>query len=96
VQEVPGHEGGVAVGEVVVRAAAALVEVGRSGAGLPDPAGVGVGRDRVADVLERVEDVLGAVLDPALRPEKSRSGESVTRATLAPHTDGGVPPDLTN
>ena len=40
--------------------AGALVEVGRTGAGLADPAGVGLGRDGVADVLEGVEHAHGA------------------------------------
>ena len=66
VHQVPGHERGVAVGEVVLRAAAARVEVRRSRAGLADPAGVGLRRDRVADVLQRVEDVHRAVLDAVL------------------------------
>src|SRR5690348_15446967 len=66
VHQVPGGEGGVAVGEVVVGAARAVVQVGRAGAGLADPAGVGLRRDRVAEVLQRVEDVHRAVLDPVL------------------------------
>ena len=44
----------------------ARVEVRRARAGLADPAGVGLRRDRVADVLQRVEDVLRAVLDAVL------------------------------
>ena len=57
VHEVPCHERRVAVREVVLRSTAALVEVRRTGAGLADPPGVGLRRDRVADVLQRVEDV---------------------------------------
>src|SRR5262245_51860753 len=52
VQQVPGHEGGVAVREVVLGAARAGVQVGRPGPGLADPAGVGLGRDDVAEVLQ--------------------------------------------
>src|SRR4051794_29838364 len=52
VQEVPGGEGGVAAGEVVLGSAGALVEVGGAGAGGADPAGVGLRRDGVAEVLE--------------------------------------------
>src|SRR5690349_11936219 len=63
VHQVPGHEGGVAVGEVVLGATAARIEVRRPGTRLADPPRVGVGRDRVADVLQGVEDVLRAVLD---------------------------------
>src|ERR1700750_733840 len=44
VEQVPGHEGGGPVGEVVHRAARALVEIGGAGAGLADPAGVGLRR----------------------------------------------------
>src|SRR5215207_2130353 len=43
VHQVPGREGGVAVGEVVLGTARARVEVGGPGAGLADPAGVGLG-----------------------------------------------------
>src|SRR6516164_4741563 len=52
VQQVPGHERGVAVGEVVVRAARTRIEVGRTRAGLADPAGVGLRRNRVTQVLK--------------------------------------------
>src|SRR5256714_15111465 len=67
VQQVPRHECGVPVGEVVLRAARSLIKVGRAGAGFADPAGVGLGRDHVAEGLERIEDVLSAVLHPVLR-----------------------------
>src|SRR4051812_29956626 len=65
-QQIPGHERGVAVGEVVVERARVLVEVARSGPRFADPARVGLRRDRVAEVLQRVEDVHRAVLDPVL------------------------------
>lgn len=51
VHEVVGHEGGVAVGEVVAGAARAGVQVGRAGAGFADPAGIGLRWDGVAEVL---------------------------------------------
>src|SRR5947207_5663340 len=63
VQQVPGHERGVAVGKVVVRSTRAGVQIGRSGTGLADPAGVGLWRDGVSQMLQAVEDVHGAVLD---------------------------------
>ena len=68
VHQVPGHERGVAVGEVVLGPAAAGVEVRRPGSGLTDPAGVRVRRDRVADVLEAVEHVLAQCLMPSSLP----------------------------
>ena len=64
--EVPGHECGVAVGEVVVRPTGSWVKVGGPGPGLPDPAGICLRRDRVAEVLQAVEDVHRAVLDAVL------------------------------
>src|SRR5436309_13761957 len=63
VEAVPGHERGVAVREVVVGPARAGIEIGRPGAGVTDPAGVGWGRDDVAQVLARAGDGYGAVLD---------------------------------
>src|SRR5689334_1754051 len=66
VEQVPGQKRGVAVREVVLGAARALIEVARPWAGLAEPRGVGLRRDRVAQVLQRVEDVhrtvLGAIL----------------------------------
>ena len=53
--QVPRHERRVAVGEVVLRPAGSRVEVRRAGPRLTDPAGVGLRRDGVADVLQRVE-----------------------------------------
>src|SRR5207249_1181134 len=52
VEQVPGHEGRVAVGEVVLRPAGTRVEIRRTGAGLADPTGIGLRRDDVAEVLE--------------------------------------------
>src|SRR5215212_8998763 len=56
VHQVPGHERGVPVGEVVLRTARTRIEVARSGTRLADPARVGLGRDGVAEVLQRVQD----------------------------------------
>ena len=64
--QVPRHERGVAVGEVVLRPAGTRVEIGRTGPGLADPAGVGLRRDRVAEVLQAVQDVHRAVLHAVL------------------------------
>src|SRR4051812_28444408 len=66
VKHVPGREGGVAISEVVLRAAGTLVEIGRSGPGLADPTRVRLRRDRIAEVLQGVEDVHRAVLEPVL------------------------------
>src|SRR5437879_12746489 len=52
VQQVPRHERGVAVGEVVAGSRRAGVEVGGSGPGLADPSGVGLWGDHVPEVLE--------------------------------------------
>ena len=76
-------EGRVAVGEVVLRAAGALVEVGGAGAGLADPAGVGLRRDRVAEVLERVEDVHRAVLDAVLVAGHQAAADAAVVGVLA-------------
>ena len=59
------------------------VEVRRPGTGLADPAGVGVRRDRVADVLQRVEDVLGAVLDAVLVAGDQAAGHPAVEEVLA-------------
>ena len=66
VHEVPAHEDGVALGEGVGRAAAFLVGVGRAGPDLADPAGLGLGRDRVADVRQGVQHRHADVLHPVL------------------------------
>ena len=62
VHEVPGHEGGIAVGEVVLGPTGARVEIGRTRAGLTHPPHVSLGWNGVAQVLQRVENVHGAVL----------------------------------
>jgi hypothetical protein len=54
VHEVPGHKRHVAVGEVILRAARPVVQIGRSWPGLPNPAGVGLRRNRVPKVLQAV------------------------------------------
>src|ERR671911_390239 len=83
VHQVPGREGGVAVGEVVLGTAGPRVEVGRPRTGLADPAGVGLGRDRVAEVLEAVEDVHGAVLDPVLVAGEQAAADPAVVGVLA-------------
>src|SRR6476659_3592738 len=49
-QQVPCHERGVAVGELVLGGARAGVEVGRPRAGLADPARVGLRGDDIPEV----------------------------------------------
>jgi len=49
--EVPGHEGGIAVGEVVFGAAGARIEIGGTGTGLTQPGGVGLRRDDKTEML---------------------------------------------
>src|SRR2546430_10723023 len=66
VHQVPGHERGVAVGEVVLRTTGARVQIGRTGTGLADPPGIGLRRARVTQVLQAVQHVHGAVLDAVL------------------------------
>src|SRR4051794_2824076 len=83
VQQVPGHERGVAVGEVVVDATGVRVEVARPRPGLADPAGVGLRRDRVPEVLERVEDVHRAVLDAVLVTGDQAAGGAAVVGVLA-------------
>ena len=65
-QQIPGHEGGVAVGEIVLRPARAFIEVRGPRPGLTQPAGIGLRRDGITDVLQGVQNVhramLGAVL----------------------------------
>ena len=59
------------------------IEVGRSGAGFTDPAGVGLGRDDIAEVLQRVEDVHGAVLDAVLVPGHETAADTAVIGVLA-------------
>ena len=67
IPESPWKCGRVALGELVLRSTGALVEVGRSWPGLSDPAGVGVGGDRVTQVLQGVQDIHRHVLGFDLR-----------------------------
>ena len=80
--QVPRHERRVAVGEVVLGATGALVEVGRARPDVPDPAGVGLRRDDVAKVLEAVEDVHGAVLDAVLVAGDQRAADPAVERVL--------------
>ena len=64
--EVPRHDPRVALREVVLRPAGALVQVGRAGAHLADPPRIGLRGNRVPDVTQGVEDVHGHVLDAVL------------------------------
>src|SRR4051794_41918195 len=64
VQQVPGQERRVAVGEVVLRSARSGIEVGRPGAGLAEPRAVGLWRGRVARGLRRGEGVYRAGVRP--------------------------------
>src|SRR6185312_7416835 len=56
--EIPRHEGGVAVGEIVIEAdmaaLAVVVTVTGAGADLTDPAGVGLRRDDATQVLQTI------------------------------------------
>src|SRR2546429_207366 len=59
VQQVPGHERGVAVRETVLGSAGTGIEIGRAGPRLADPPRVGLRRHDVTEMLQRVEDVHG-------------------------------------
>ena len=74
---------GVAVGEVVLGPPEPGVEVARARAGLADPAGVGLRRDRVAEVLQRVEDVHRAVLDAVLVAGDEAAADAAVVGVLA-------------
>jgi hypothetical protein len=52
-------------------------------AGLADPAGVGLRRDRVAEVLQRVEDVHRAVLDAVLVAGDQAAADAAVVGVLA-------------
>ena len=83
VEQVPGHEGRVPVGEVVVGPAGTGIEVRRAGPGLADPARVGLGRDDVAEVLEGVQDVHGAVLHAVLVAGHQAAADPAVERVLA-------------
>src|SRR5258708_8881798 len=89
VQQVPGHERGVAVGEVVVRAAGARVEVGRPGPGFADPPGIGLRRGGVPEVLQGVKDVHRAVLDAVLLAGGETAGHAAVAGALAGVVEDG-------
>src|SRR5271166_3932958 len=83
VQKVPGHEGRVAVGEVVLRPARAGIEVAGPGADLAEPRRVGLGWDHVAEVLQRVEHVHRAVLRSVLVAGDQAAGRATVVGILA-------------
>ncbi len=83
VQQVPCHERGVAVGEVVLRSARARIEIGRPWSGLTDPSRIGLRRDRVPEVLQAVEDVHGAVLHAVLVSGDQAAGNPAVIGVLA-------------
>jgi hypothetical protein len=72
-----------AVGEVVFRSARAGIEVGRARARLADPAGVGLRRDGVSEVLEAVQDVHRAVLDAVLVSGDQAAADPAGKGVLA-------------
>ena len=65
-QKVPGHKGGIAVGKFILRPAGAGIQIARARARLADPAGVGLRRDDISDVLDAIEHVHRTVFDPVL------------------------------
>src|SRR5690606_23713028 len=66
VHHVPRREGHVSIREVVLWTARPGIEVGRTRPGVADPSRIRCRGDHVTDVLERVEDIHGAVLDAVL------------------------------
>ena len=60
-QQIPGHESRVAVGKIVLGPARPRIEVRRAWSYSSQPARIGLRRDDVAKVLERIEDIHGAV-----------------------------------
>jgi len=70
VEQIPRQERGVALGELVLKtdtaAVSKAVAVAWAGTRFADPSGVGLRRDRIADVLQAVEDVGRAMFDAVL------------------------------
>jgi hypothetical protein len=60
-QQIPGHEARAAPGEFVLRSAGTWIEVRRSGPGFANPSTVGLRRNQVPQVLQRVEYTHGTV-----------------------------------
>jgi len=74
--QVPSHECGVAIGEIVLRASRTRVEVRRPRPGLTNPTGVCLWRDDTAEMLwvwDNSGDFFKVQLKKsAVRPEKSQ------------------------
>ena len=83
VQDVPGEEDAVARRPGVLLAALVGIEIGRARAGLADPVGVGLGRDREPDVLERVEQLRADVLAAVLVAGRDRGADLAVVGPLA-------------
>ena len=62
VHQIPSHKSRVAIGEIVFGAARSFVQIRRAGAGFAQPSGVGLRRNRVAQMLQRIQNVHRAVL----------------------------------
>jgi hypothetical protein len=93
VHQVPRHQGGIAVGEVVIRAAGPRVQVGRARPGFTDPAGVSLQRDGVPEVLQAVEHIHRAVLDSVLiASDQAAANAAVVRvlARLVEQVQAGI------
>ena len=83
VHQVPRHERRVAPRELVLEPAAARVGVARPRAGLADPSAVGLRRDHVAEVLQRVQHVHRDVLDAVLVARDDHAADAAVVDPLA-------------
>jgi len=57
VHEIPGHERGIAIGEVVLRSARTRVEIRRARASFAQPVSVRLRRNHVPEVLQRIQNI---------------------------------------
>ena len=65
-QAIPGHERDMTVREVIFRTTRTFVKITRPRANLTDPAGICLGWNRKADVLEAVENITATMFDAIL------------------------------
>lgn len=79
--QVPGHEGGVPLGAIIVQANLAVIALGGAWSRLADPAGVGLGRDDIAEVLQGITDAHRAVSIITIR-SMHPSADSPTTVTV--------------
>ena len=83
VEQIPGHECGVAIGKIILGPSRSGIQIGGSRSCRSQPVGIRLRRDDVAEMLEGIENIHRAVLGSVLVARNQTASDTTVEDVLA-------------